>query len=89
MYISQPSVSEKLIDLERVAQVPLLKRSRRSIELIPEGVTIYEQARKILNRAKVLEMTLHKLRNKDDTRLRFAGCVTVGEPYTAEMVTVF
>jgi DNA-binding transcriptional LysR family regulator len=66
MYLSQPSVSEKLIELEREAQVPLLKRSRHSLELTPEGVTIYEQARKVLNEVKALELTLRSLRSKDD-----------------------
>jgi DNA-binding transcriptional LysR family regulator len=79
MYLSQPSVSEKLIELEREAQVPLLERSRRSIELTPEGATIYEKARKILNEVKALELILRNLRNKDDMKLRFAACVTVGE----------
>lgn len=79
MYLSQPSVSERLSELEREAQVPLLKRSRRSIELTPEGVAIYEQARRILNELKALELTLHDLRTKDDTKLRFAACVSVGE----------
>src|SRR5829696_5650375 len=79
IYLSQPSVSEKLIEMEREAQVPLLRRSRSSIELTPEGITIYEQARKILNQVKALELTLHNLRQKDDMKLRFAACVTVGE----------
>lgn len=79
IYLSQPSVSEKLIEMEREAQVPLLRRSRSSIELTPEGITIYEQARKILNQVKALELTLRNLRHKDDMKLRFAACVTVGE----------
>ncbi len=56
-----------------------MKRSRRSIELTPEGVTIYEKARKILNEVKALKLTLHNLRNKEDMELHFAACVTVGE----------
>jgi len=79
IYLSQPTVSEKLIEMEREAQVPLLRRARSSIELTPEGVTIYEQARKILNQVKALELTLHNLRQKDDMKVRFAACVTVGE----------
>ena len=79
IYLSQPSVSEKLIEMEREAQVPLLRRSRSSIELTPEGITIYEQARKILNQVKALELTLHNLRQQDDMKVRFAACVTVGE----------
>jgi DNA-binding transcriptional LysR family regulator len=79
IYLSQPTVSEKLIEMEREAQVPLLRRSRSSIELTPEGVTIYNQARKILNQVKALELTLHNVRQKDDMKVRFAACVTVGE----------
>src|SRR5215218_2122721 len=78
MYLSQPSISERLAELEREAQVPLLRRSQRGVELTPEGTTFYEQARKVLDEVKAVESTLQNLRNKDDMKLRFAACVLVG-----------
>ena len=73
MYLSQPSISERLAELEREAQVPLLKRSQRGVELTPEGTTFYEQARKVLDEVKALDFTLQNLRNKDNMKLRFAA----------------
>jgi len=79
MYLSQPSISERLAELEREAQVPLLKRSQRGVEVTPEGTTFYEQARKVLDEVKALDFSLQNLRNKDNMKLRFAACELVGE----------
>lgn len=54
LYLSQPSVSERLAVLEREAGVELLKRSRRGVELTQHGVVVYEQARKLLEEARTL-----------------------------------
>lgn len=79
MYLSQPSVSERLAELEREAGVPLLRRSRLGVEVTPEGADFYERAQKLVAEVRALEQILHTLRNKDDMKLRFAACVTVGE----------
>lgn len=89
MYLSQPTVSERLMELEREARVPLLKRSRRGVELTVEGVALYDQARKVLDEVKALELALHNLRNKDEMKLRFAACVTVGERLLPEWLRLF
>ncbi len=79
MYLTQPTVSERLAELERETQLPLLERSRRGVQLTAEGTAFYEQARKVLDEMKALRSTVRNLRNEGDTRLRFAACVTVGE----------
>ncbi|MGB3635599.1 MAG: LysR family transcriptional regulator [Rubrobacteraceae bacterium] len=89
MYLSQPSVSERLAELEREAGVPLLRRSRLGVEATVEGATFYERASKLLREVQALEQTLHTLRDKDDTKLRFAACVTVGERAMPEYLWQF
>ena len=89
MYLSQPSVSERLAELEREAGVPLLKRSRLGVEVTLEGAAFYERASKLLREVRALEQTLHTLRNKDDMKLRFAACATVGERLMPEYLWDF
>ena len=89
MYLSQPSVSERLAELEREARVPLLRRSRLGVEATLEGAAFYEKASKLLREVRALEQTLHTLRNKDDMKLRFAACVTVGERLMPEYLWQF
>lgn len=89
MYLTQPTVSERLAELERETQLPLLERSRRGVQLTDEGMTFYEQARKVLDEMKALSSTVRNLRNEEDTRLRVAACVTVGERLLPEWLWQF
>lgn len=89
MYLTQPTVSERLAELERETQVPLLRRSRHGVELTGEGAAFYEQARKVLDEVKVLHSTVQDLRDEGDLRLRFAACVTVGERLLPEWLWRF
>lgn len=89
MYLTQPTVSERLAELERETQVPLLRRSRHGVQLTSEGAAFYEQARKVLDEVKVLHSTVRDLRGEGDLRLRFAACVTVGERLLPEWLWRF
>lgn len=89
MYLTQPTVSERLAELERETQVPLLLRSRHGVQLTSEGAAFYEQARKVLDEVKVLHTIGQRLRGEGDTKLRFAACVTVGERWLPEWLWQF
>lgn len=79
MYLSQPSVSDRLAELEREARVPLLKRSRRGVELTDQGALIYERARKALDEMNALDGLLKTLRSRRSKRLYVAASSTLGE----------
>jgi DNA-binding transcriptional LysR family regulator len=79
MYLSQPSVSERLAELEREARVPLLVRSRRGVEPTEQGRLLYEQARRALDEVEAVEGVLHTLRSRRDARLYVAASSTLGE----------
>lgn len=49
LYISQPSLSQVIADLERELGVELLKRSKRSVELTEAGKTMLRLSRNALN----------------------------------------
>lgn len=89
MYLSQPSVSERVADLEREARVPLLKRSRQGVIPTTQGALLYEHARKVLDEVKALEQALHALRSKSDMRLRLAASSTLGEHLLPEWLWGF
>lgn len=79
MYLSQPSVSERLAELEKEAQVPLLKRSPQGVEPTERGALLYEHARRTLDEMQVLDQVLRSLRSKHDMRLGIAASSTIGE----------
>lgn len=79
MYISQPSVSDRLAELEREARVQLLKRSPQGVEPTEHGALLYEHARKALDEVRGVDHLLHTLRSKRDMELHFAASSTLGE----------
>lgn len=89
MYLSQPSVSERLAELEREAGVPLLKRSRRGVKPTEQGALLYEHARRVLDETRTLEHILRTLRDRHDMKLRFAASSTLGEHLLPEWISDF
>lgn len=79
MYLSQPSVSDRLVELEREARVPLLKRSRRGVLPTQEGEMLYECVRSLLKELESVEQTLSQLRGQRESRLYVAASSTLGE----------
>ncbi|ABG04576.1 transcriptional regulator, LysR family [Rubrobacter xylanophilus DSM 9941] len=79
MYLAQPSVSERLAELEREARVPLLVRSRRGVEPTEQGRLLYERARRVLDEVERVEEVLRSLRVRREARLYVAASSTLGE----------
>lgn len=89
MYLSQPSVSKRLSELERETKVALLERSQSGVELTAEGEVFYKQARKVLDEAAVLGSIMRNLGEKRSVKLRFAACTSVGERLLPEWLWSF
>lgn len=83
LYLAQPTVTERIAELEREAKVPLLERSRRGVIPTTEGRVLYEHARGLLAEVETLEstleLTLKDLRERNNLKLRFAANLVVGE----------
>lgn len=79
MYLTQPSVSQRLAALEREAKVPILKRGPGGVEPTEQGMLIYEHACRLLDEAGKLERVLGTLRDKREARLYVAASSTLGE----------
>lgn len=73
LYISQPSLSQTIADLEREFGVDLLKRSKRSVELTEAGKTLLQLSRNVLNNTEKMIPTVRYAANDDtlDTNIYF------------------
>ncbi len=89
MYLSQPSVSEKVAELEREARVKLLERSRQGVSPTAEGDLVYKHGKKALGEITVLEQVLRDFRGKQEAMLRFAASSTLGEHLLPEWLRSF
>jgi DNA-binding transcriptional LysR family regulator len=59
LHISQPPLSRAIRALEEQLGVPLFARTRRRVELTPQGTRLLEEARRVTGQ---LERTVHELR---------------------------
>lgn len=89
MYLSQPSVSDRLSELEQEAHAPLLQRSRHGVEPTEQGALLYEHARRVLEEIRSLERLLRTLGDQRDARLRIAASSTLGEHLLPEWLRDF
>src|SRR6218665_3582906 len=60
--IAQPGLSQQIMNLEDIVGMPLLDRTRRSVQLTAPGQLLYEDAKKILADA---DATLAALKRVD------------------------
>jgi DNA-binding transcriptional LysR family regulator len=78
LHISQPPLSRAIRALEDDLGVPLFHRTRRRVELTPQGMRLLEEARRLTGQ---LERTVHELRamaGGDHARLRI-GFVSLAD----------
>jgi DNA-binding transcriptional LysR family regulator len=48
LYLTQPTVSKQIVDLERLLKIRLIDRTKRSVELTKAGEILYRYARELL-----------------------------------------
>ena len=70
LHISQPSLSEQIRQLEAELQTPLLRRTKRRVELTEAGRLFLEQARDILARTDRAAIIARRAAGGETARLR-------------------
>lgn len=77
--IAQPSVSNRIRNLERQLGVTLLERTTTGCVPTPEGIVVSGWADEILHAAHDLEVGLEALKAEQSGRLRIAASYTIAE----------
>lgn len=78
LYLSQPSVSAQVHELERLVGLPLFEQVGKRLVLTQAGQILEEHARKILGAVELAVDTLNRLRKLEAGHLRVAASTTVG-----------
>lgn len=68
LYISQPSLSNAIRDIENEIQINIFKRTNKGIRVTAEGAEFLVYARQIVEQAELLEK---KYKGKKSSRLEF------------------
>lgn len=79
LFISQPSVSLHIRNLENEFNVKLLNRSPKQVEPTESGRILYEQARQILLLYNQAKENIDELRNVVKGNLKIGASFTIGE----------
>ncbi|MGR3322924.1 MAG: hydrogen peroxide-inducible genes activator [Pseudooceanicola sp.] len=78
--ISQPSLSQQIVGLEAALGVTLVERGQRGAVLTPQGRTILDQARRVLEETATLRALAQDARDGVNGTIRLGSTPTLG-PY--------
>jgi DNA-binding transcriptional LysR family regulator len=78
LHMSQPPLSRSIRDLETRVGATLLARSRRRVELTPEGARLLEEARRLLSQLERTVLDVRRMATGDGGRLRL-GFVSLAD----------
>jgi molybdate transport repressor ModE-like protein len=89
LYMSQPSVSNHIRNLENSLGVPLVQRTTQGARCTPAGEVVVEHAREILRLLSSLEHSVAGFQGLDAGRLVVAGTTTLGSHLLPRLVADF
>lgn len=77
--LRQPSVTDRIRNLERHLKLELVRRSPQGTTLTLEGVTVADWARRVLDASDRLEVGVAALRREHDSKIRVSASMTISE----------
>lgn len=87
LYVSQPSISAAIKDIEEEYQIKLFDRISKKLLLTEPGGRLLQQARFLMKQYDSIELTL---RNWDQNSvLRVGSSITIGNRFLSDFVSVF
>ncbi|MBI5277233.1 MAG: LysR family transcriptional regulator [Burkholderiales bacterium] len=89
LHMTQPPLTQGIAQLERVLEVRLFERTKRSVQLTAAGEALLPQARDLLARAQALPAHARAAAGGETGRLRIAFVSTVGFAQLPEWVRAF
>lgn len=78
LHMTQPPLTQAIAQLERSLGVMLFARTKRSVQLTPQGRALLPQAQALLQQAKAVVLDARALAGGESGRLRLAFVSTVG-----------
>ncbi len=78
LHMTQPPLTQAIAQLERSLGVMLFARTKRSVQLTPQGQVLLPQAQALLQQAKTVVSEARALAGGESGRLRLAFVSTVG-----------
>nr|WP_315496101.1 LysR family transcriptional regulator [uncultured Rhodoferax sp.] len=89
LHMTQPPLTQAIAQLERSLGLPLFARTKRSVQLTPQGLALLPQAQELLQRAQGLVVQARALAVGESGRLRLAFVSTVGFSLLPQWVMAF
>lgn len=86
---TQSRISHVLKDLEESFGFPLLRRSRKGVELTEAGAMLFEKMQEILSKNKELQELAAEIRNADAGTLRLGAFTSVAVHWLPGMIRAF
>ena len=84
LYLSQSTVSQTILDLEREFSAALFQRSARQLTLTPQGAVLLEYARQVVERYDQLHRAMEKTQAQRE--LRLGATLTIGDTLVASVL---
>lgn len=78
LYVTQPSISVKIQELESFYQVKLLERNSKRVVPTESGSLLYEQGKKILLLAENIQKNIERLNNTNEGEILVGASCTIG-----------
>ncbi len=78
LHMTQPPLTQAIAQLERSLGVMLFARTKRSVQITPQGRVLLPQAQALLQQAKAVVLDARALAGGESGRLRLAFVSTVG-----------
>ncbi len=89
LHMTQPPLTQGIAGLERLLDVRLFDRTKRSVQLTAAGQALLPEARELLDRAMLLTAHAHAAAKGETGRLRLAFVSTVGYGLLPQWVQAF
>lgn len=84
LYLSQSTVSQTILDLEREFSAVLFQRSARQLTLTPQGAVLLEYACQVVERYAQLHRAMEKTQAQRE--LRLGATLTIGDTLVASVL---
>jgi DNA-binding transcriptional LysR family regulator len=89
LHMTQPPLTQAIAQLERSLGLSLFARTKRSVQLTPQGQVLLPQAQELLQRAQALVVQARALAVGESGRLKLAFVSTVGFSLLPQWVMAF